>query len=98
MQAEPTLSVAWYREDQWQRLRELAADRDKLAATHAGWQATAEKMWNDLRGMGQQLQRIDVDVEMLWAWCCAHGRPLDGAARAEYAANRARDAARRCGP
>ena len=35
--------------------------------------------------------RLDVDVEMLWAWCGANGRELDGPARAEYAAQRGRE-------
>ena len=79
-----TLAVAWYRECQWSRLRALAADQDELDPTFAGWRFTAERMCADMEALGYRVRRIEVDVEMLWAWCCAHGRPLDSAARAEY--------------
>ena len=79
-----SLAVAWYRESQWPRLRALAADKDNLDATFAGWRFTAERLCADMEALGYRVRRIEVDVEMLWAWCCAHERPLDGQARAEY--------------
>lgn len=93
MRADVPLAVAWYRPSQWARLRELASDKDNLAPTHAEWLATAEKMCAEMRVRGHEIKRIDIDVEMLWAWCCAHGRALDGPARAEYVAGRAREMA-----
>ena len=86
MRADVPLAVAWYRPSQWARLRELASDKDSLSATHAGWLATAERMCADMRARGHEIKRIDIDVEMLWAWCCAHGRALDAPARSEYVA------------
>jgi hypothetical protein len=79
-----SLAVAWYREAQWSRLRALAADQNNLDPTFAGWRFTAERMCAEMEAFGHRVRRIEVDVEMLWAWCCAQGRPLDGAARAEY--------------
>src|SRR5712691_4703559 len=35
--------VAWYRRDQWSRLRELASDRDKLDDSYDQWLAGAQK-------------------------------------------------------
>ena len=87
------LAVAWYRESQWARLRELSADRDKLASTFAGWRAYAERMSEEMTARGHKLQRIEVDVEKLWAWCRAQGRPLDGPARAEYVTRLAQETA-----
>lgn len=93
MDSDVSLAVAWYRENQWERLRSLASDRDNLAATHAEWRATAERMSRQLAAMGRESHPIEVDVEMLWAWCCANGRKLDGPARAEFVARRARELA-----
>lgn len=93
MPSDTPLAVAWYRASQWARLRELASDKDNLAATHASWLATAERMCAEMRVRGHQIQRIDIDVEMLWAWCCAHSRALDGPARAEYVTRRAQEMA-----
>jgi hypothetical protein len=93
MRNEVPLAVAWYREGQWARLRELASDKDNLATTFDGWLATAERMCGEMRVRGHKIQRIDIDVEMLWAWCCAQGRALDGPARSEYVARRAQEMA-----
>lgn len=61
-------------------------DRDELDNTYAGWRETAEQRTRELADVAIDVYRVEVDVESLWAWCCAQGRPLDGAARAEFAA------------
>ena len=86
-----TSAVAWYREDQWDRLRELSDDRDDLAETHAEWLEMIERKWSELTATGLQLRRVAVDVEDLWSWCRSNGRVLDGSARSEYVARRARE-------
>ena len=88
MVADTHIGVAWYRKSQWDRLRSLASDGDKLASTYDEWLATAEGKFRDMTSLGHRLCRIEVDVEMLWAWCSANGRKLDGPARAEYVAGR----------
>ena len=91
--AGTTSVVAWYREDQWDRLRELSSDRDGMAETYAEWRDTAERNFKDLTDAGASLRRLELDVEDLWAWCRAQGCELDGAARARYTAHRARELA-----
>lgn len=80
------LGIAWFRPEQWQRLREVSDDVDKLEATHADWLLQATRMLKKLRRKGLAVQKVDVDVEDLVAWCNAAGRSVDGAARADYAA------------
>ena len=89
--AGTTSVVAWYREDQWDRLRELSSDRDGMAETYAEWRDTAERNFKDLTDAGASLRRLELDVEDLWAWCRANDRALDGAARSMYAARLARE-------
>jgi len=88
MAADTDVGVAWYRRSQWERLRSLASDVDKIASTYDEWLAKAEASFRDITALGHRVRRVDVDVEMLWAWCCANGRKLDGPARAEYVAGR----------
>ena len=64
-----------------------------LLTAGAGWLATAERMCAEMRVRGHEIKRIDIDVEMLWAWCCAQGRELDGPARSEYVARCAQEMA-----
>ena len=82
--------VAWFRPDQWELLRALAADADTLEHTHAEWEKLAEKTIQDLAREGVAARKVDVDVNDLQAWCLAEHRPLDGPARAAYAATRVR--------
>jgi hypothetical protein len=83
--------VAWFRPEQWHLLRSLAADADELEETFSEWEAIAEKAIRDLAGEGVRARKVDVDVHALQQWCLAQKRPLDGSARAAYAASRLHD-------
>lgn len=83
--------IAWFRSDQWQLLRSLASDPDILEQTHAEWESLAKKAIQDLAGEGVLARKVDVDVNDLRVWCIEQGRPMDGSARAAYAAARLRD-------
>jgi len=78
--------MCWYRPDQWERLLETAADREKLEDTHAGWLASATKGLFRMRAAGMSVDPVEVDVEAMLRWCRVIGRPFDSAARAEYVA------------
>jgi hypothetical protein len=77
---------AWYRPEQWERLREVSVDRDKLADTFDEWLETAEKSLPEMRKAGIYAEKIDVDVEELVAWCQALGREVNADTRVEYVA------------
>ncbi len=80
--------IAWYRRDQWTRLRELASDADKLEESYEDWLAGAQKTLVQMTIAGVRAQRFDVDLDELARWCRAEGRPLDSAARAAFVASR----------
>lgn len=96
-QARLVTGCAWYRAEQWARLREVSVDREDLEETYADWVAAAEESLRKMRQVGIYAEKIEVDVEELLAWCRALGREVDGAARAAYAAEllRRRDAGHR---
>jgi hypothetical protein len=78
--------VAWYRPEQWERLVTISSDADGLDETYEEWLRRATARFEELTASGMTLQRVDVDVEQLLAWCAVQGRPVDGAARSAYAA------------
>ena len=82
--------IAWYRRDQWTRLRELASDADKLEEAYENWLAGAQKTLVQLTVAGVRAQCVDIDLDELARWCRAEGRPLDSAARAAFVASRLR--------
>ena len=83
--------VAWYDRAQWQRLREVAADPERLENSYDEWVAMAEKIIRDLEATGMLIERVPVDTEDLIVWCNERARPIDGEARAEYAGQKLRE-------
>lgn len=84
------VGVAWYSPDQYALLRALAADPEKMAETYDQWLANVTKTMKDMLQHGMVSRRVDVDVRDLAAWCEKQGKPLDGAARSTYAAEKLR--------
>ena len=82
------LGIAWYTREQYERLLKLANDRDNLEDTYEEWQATAEKMMVQLSKPGVLPRKIHIDVEELAAWCKSHNRPVDGASRTVFVADK----------
>jgi hypothetical protein len=80
------VGIAWYRPEQFGLLRALSVDSDSMANTYEEWLAGVTKTIEDLRQRGIIGRRVDVDLNELMAWCQQRGRPLDGGARATYAA------------
>jgi hypothetical protein len=90
MSREPNIGagVAWYRRDQYPLLRAMAADPDSMPATYDEWLTAAAKLIEDLRKCGVTAQKVDVEVRELADWCQQQNKPLNGAARAEFATHK----------
>ncbi|HVA19430.1 MAG TPA: hypothetical protein VMU55_04580 [Solirubrobacteraceae bacterium] len=82
------LGLAWYTREGWERLRELASDRDALDDTFEAWERGARAALCELECTGRAVRKVPIDVEALAAWCRAQHRALDAAARAEYVTHR----------
>ena len=82
--------VAWYRPEQWQRLREVSEDVENLEETYDAWLQTAERMIRDGIPADVVVEKIDVDVEEVLAWCNVMGLPMNTASRARFVSERLR--------
>ncbi len=88
-EAEPVAHVAWYRRDQWDQLRAVAADPESLEGSYDEWLVAITHGLDELVDNGVKVQPIEVDIDALVAWCAADARAIDGSARAEFAAHEA---------
>lgn len=79
------IALAWYRKDQWDKLLEISIDGDELEQTYEEWVTQANQKIEAMKNKGLNLIRIDVEVNALRSWCEKERRPVDGAARSEYA-------------
>ena len=69
------LGVAWYKPDQWERLREVSEDREDIEETFDEWQVNAKKGIRLMQSQGIIPEKVLVDVEELLAWCSGKGLP-----------------------
>lgn len=80
------VGCAWYRAGQWERLREIAADAEKLEETYEAWVENAERALREMRESGMRVEKVAVDLEALLAWCQRQELEVDAHARALYVA------------
>jgi hypothetical protein len=62
------LGVAWYRRDNWERLREISSDREALEDTYEEWLANAEASLPKLARQGMAPVKVHIDIEEGGLW------------------------------
>jgi hypothetical protein len=83
--------VAWYRPEQWQRLREVAEDVDNLEESYEAWLQTAERLIREDIPSNLTVEKVDVEVEDLLAWCNARGLAVNAKTRSQYVSETLRE-------
>jgi len=78
------LGVAWYREADWPRIKELFPDAADLHDTYAEWLKDAEASVKRLIRPGATVEPVIVDIDDFLGWCMVHGHRPDSKARTEY--------------
>jgi hypothetical protein len=85
---QPVVAIVWYRAEQWQRVRDIAADSDEFEDSYIEWLLLAEEKAKKLKGRGLRVEKVDLDSEKLILWCNERGLENDAKARSLYAAER----------
>lgn len=83
---EINIAMCWYKEEQWERLKEIVADPDNIEDTYQQWRKDAEKALSELKTNGVNVKKVLVDTEEMLLWANDQGYKLNGEARSEYAA------------
>jgi hypothetical protein len=87
-QDEMVIAIVWYRPEQWERVRDVAADAEELEMSYVEWLQAAEEKFKELQSSGLRVEKVDVDSEKLILWCNERGLENNGKARSRYAAER----------
>src|SRR6266567_1153697 len=82
--------IAWYRSEQWERLREVSEDAENLEETYEAWLQTAERIIREGIPADQTIEKVDLDVEEVLAWCNARGLAINAETRSRYVSERLR--------
>lgn len=80
------LGVGWYTAENWLKVKQSCVDPDRFEATYAEWLEMAEAALSDLKAAGLAPEKSYVQADALLAWCLAHDKINDSAARAEFVA------------
>ena len=82
------IGVAWYHRDQWQWLREVSTDVEKLENTYEEWLQLANEKIKEMTDIGMSIGKVHIDIEQLIQWCEENGLEVNGSSRARYTAER----------
>ncbi len=80
--------IAWYRREQWAYLKQVSVDSAKLEDDFDDWESNAENAIQKFIAQGMQIRKVDVEVNQFVKWCKRKKIPINGAARAQYAAKK----------
>lgn len=84
------MGMAWYRAEQWRKLREVSSDVENLEEKHEDWRVSAQSRLIELRQSGLDVCMVDVDVDELVLWCKERNRLIDAKSRSEFVADKLR--------
>jgi hypothetical protein len=87
-QKRMVVCFAWYRPEQWQRVRDISPDADALENSYEEWLGLAEAKLAELRSSGVDVKKVDIDSEQLILWCNERGIEVNASARSRYAAEK----------
>ncbi|MGD0649655.1 MAG: hypothetical protein ABSA97_00685 [Verrucomicrobiia bacterium] len=82
---EKIMGVAWYYEQQWDKVRSYSKDRASMPKTFAEWLKSAQEAVQKWESAGITVHKVYVDVDMLVAWAKKHRLDIDGRTRSDYA-------------
>lgn len=83
-QHKAIVGIAWYRPEQWSRLRELSEDADQLEPDYESWHRNAKTKMTELIISGVQVEKVVIDTEALSAWCVQHRSKINAQTRAQF--------------
>ncbi|MBB3017247.1 hypothetical protein FHR70_000287 [Microvirga lupini] len=87
------IGLPWYRREDYQRIREMMADRHNLAPAYETWLAAAENNESVGREAGLHVNRILIEPEAFARWCTEKGVEPDSVARRDYVAEKTAESA-----
>jgi hypothetical protein len=73
--------MVWYRKEDWDALRKLFTDADRLHTTYEGWRAAAERGERTMTQQGHRVVRAEIRPVEFAAWCKQKGMQPNAAAR-----------------
>ena len=84
MQVKVT-GIAWYRREDYDRIKAMFQDGGNLPDTFDGWLSSAQGLYDKLTREGHVVEKALIDPDTFPDWCRANGVEMDGRGRMGYA-------------
>lgn len=78
-------AMVWYKEEDWETLKNLFVDGDNLPAGYEEWRRRAEDMKNQAQAAGDAVIKVFIDPQTFPEWCEKKGMAMDSEARSQLA-------------
>lgn len=88
MTEQTKVAFCWYERDQWEALKRIAVDADAMDDSFDEWKKNANEAIHDLQinaPAGHSVQKVQIKVDKLLAWCEEEGVVNDSQSRTHYA-------------
>lgn len=79
------IGMAWYKPENFVRLREMFEDGHKLHRTYEAWFSAAETGRKKFEAEGVRIVCVDIDPDQFPEWCKINGMKLNAEGRNRYA-------------
>ena len=76
--------AAWYRREDYERVRDIMEDGDQFPATYEEWENRAKLVMADAKARGNPVRLIEVDLDEFVAYCREEVIPQGAEARMQY--------------
>ena len=77
--------IAWYRREDYDRIRTICADGDGFSPSYDDWLKAAEGLADRMKRAGSAFQKVYIDPDTFPAWCTSRGMNIDSKARIRFA-------------
>jgi len=78
------IGIAWYHRHQWERMREVSENREKMAVLYDDWLKNAESQVKKFESSGTAVHKVYMDVDLLIAWAARHNVKINMHGRTLY--------------
>lgn len=79
------VGIAWYRREDYDRVRAISDDAHTFPDTFDDWEKRAEEGRKEMLKHGYVVIKAYIDPDTFPAWCRAHGHKVDSKARMAFA-------------
>ncbi len=78
-------AMVWYKEEDWQVLKEMFVDGEMLPKTYEDWLRRAEEMKEKVQAEGDAVIKVYIDPQTFPEWCEKKGLEMNAEARSQLA-------------